>query len=114
MRGQEQRRAESIRSFVDGKAGPVRSELAERTARLAYIEREEIFPVMRIGGAGVLLLEIGSHRKHGRLIRGAEGDVVDRAGAGAALQKPPASRTSITSPDEEVRRRMLSVAPVSV
>ncbi len=32
MRGQEQRRAESIRSFVDGKAGPVRSELAERTA----------------------------------------------------------------------------------
>ncbi len=35
---------------------------------------------MRIGGAGVLLLEIGSHRKHGRLIGGAEGDVVDRAG----------------------------------
>ena len=75
--------AEGLGGLVDGEAGIVGGELEEDAAGFAEVDGVEVLAVEDFG-SGEVLGDLGAPFQLGGVVGGAEGDVVDGAGAGAA------------------------------
>ena len=82
-RGKAEAFAKGFERLVDGKAWVVGGEFEEDAAGLAEVDGVEVFAVEDFGGWKVLG-DGGAPFMLGLVVGGAEGDVVDGAGAGAA------------------------------